>query len=167
MPSSSSFHFIVSNGPKLQHDPNVRTMIRKQAMKDVGDARRKRRKNARDAAAQQLARDDTTTTTSIQSTSSSDGTFDSSSSDTSGGVGLADEAGDYDELLPLLSEHGYPPKLGSPMSLPSSYEVARARFRVDVTDLSMLTNFNVGRGVISVLGADPSNLATLLGSRAW
>lgn len=163
---SSNFPFIVSNGPKLQHDPSVRTMIRKQAMKDVGNARRQRRKGARDVATQPLARDDSTTTPT-QSTPSSDGTLEASSSDTSGGVRLADEDCDYDELLPLPSEPHRRPELASRIPLSTTYELARARFRVDITDLSMLANFNVGRSVISVLGADPANLATLLGSRTW
>lgn len=35
------FPFIVLNGPKL-NDPGARRIIRKQAMKDVGNARRRR-----------------------------------------------------------------------------------------------------------------------------
>lgn len=40
--ADSSFHFINATGPKVPKDPALRTLIRKQAMKDVGIARKKR-----------------------------------------------------------------------------------------------------------------------------
>jgi hypothetical protein len=40
--SKEDFQFIVSNGPQTSDDPEVRTIIRKQAMKGVAIARRKR-----------------------------------------------------------------------------------------------------------------------------
>ena len=39
--AEKNFPFIVLNGPKLE-DPGARRIIRKQAMKDVGNARRQR-----------------------------------------------------------------------------------------------------------------------------
>ena len=51
--------------------------------------------------------------------------------------------------------------------LTSSYEIARSRFQVDLNDLTMLTNFNVGRETGFILSEDPSQLLTLLGYSQW
>lgn len=51
--------------------------------------------------------------------------------------------------------------------LSTEYEAVRAWFQVDLKDLALLTNFNVGRGTISALSADPGRLLSLLGNRQW
>lgn len=53
------------------------------------------------------------------------------------------------------------------MALLSGYEAARAKFEVDVIDLSMLTNFNITRATSAVLSSDPGLLVTLLGHSVW
>lgn len=53
------------------------------------------------------------------------------------------------------------------INLFSTYETARAKFRIDLTDLSILTNFNIGKSAIPILSADPGRLATLLGQQEW
>lgn len=66
------------------------------------------------------------------------------------------------------SEDTTTPKLNlAALTLSSAYEAARCRFQVDVVDLSMLTNFNVGEGTRAVLAADPGRLVTLLGHSQW
>ncbi|WPH02594.1 Hypothetical protein R9X50_00545900 [Acrodontium crateriforme] len=45
--ADQSFPFIVSNGPRVPRDPSIRTMIRKQAMKDVGIQRKSKRNPGR------------------------------------------------------------------------------------------------------------------------
>ncbi|KAJ5217236.1 hypothetical protein N7468_010244 [Penicillium chermesinum] len=67
------------------------------------------------------------------------------------------------------TEVGFQAKL-LPLELPrlyTEYEAVRSRFQVDVQDLSMLTNFNVGRPTIAALSADPSRLRSLLGFSQW
>ncbi|KAJ5267664.1 hypothetical protein N7478_010472 [Penicillium angulare] len=49
----------------------------------------------------------------------------------------------------------------------TAYEGACSRFQVDLTDLTMLTNFNIGRGTIAALAADPSRLLSLIGGTGW
>ena len=98
--TSNSFPFIVSNGPKLQNDPSIRAVIRKQAMKDVGNARRKRIKADRvDVTRLSLEATDVP----IRSAASSDSPRESSSTESSDSSRSTDET-DYDELLPRRSE---------------------------------------------------------------
>jgi len=47
------------------------------------------------------------------------------------------------------------------------YDRARLKFGVDLMDLSILTNFHVGKYTIAILSADPSRLASLLGQYQW
>lgn len=51
--------------------------------------------------------------------------------------------------------------------LASAYEVARSRFQVDVTQLAMLTNFNINGRTKAALAAEPERLATLMGHEYW
>lgn len=52
-------------------------------------------------------------------------------------------------------------------SLEMPYERTMARFQVDVRDLSMLTNFNVGQATIPILACAASSLASLMGHQQW
>lgn len=47
------------------------------------------------------------------------------------------------------------------------YNRVRLKFGVDIVDLSILTNFNVGKSTMAVLSDDPSRLASLLGLYQW
>lgn len=172
--TANSFPFIVSSGPKLQNDPNIRAVIRKQAMKDVGNARRKRGSSGR--VNLRTARVVETTNVSIRSEASPDSSLESSSTESSGSSKTAEDT-DYDELLPrhsVVSKRRNPngtrdqdPFSFATISLFSNYETARSKFQIDVVDLTMLTNFHVGRSTIPILTADPANLASLLGYRQW
>ncbi|KAK3075801.1 hypothetical protein LTS18_013984, partial [Coniosporium uncinatum] len=51
--SEPKFHFILQSGAKVPKDPAVRTMIRKQAMKDIGLARRRKGNNGQAGRRQQ------------------------------------------------------------------------------------------------------------------
>ena len=186
--AKESFPFIVSSGPRLQTDPAVRTLIRKQAMKDVANARKKRgnygRVNMRqlpifeqdtDIPIRVLDGDDTTSRESSETLD-----FDSSPENaTASSKTSSEEACEgFDELVP---RYRVPAKRKAPfaasraheqlslaaVSLFSNYETARSKFRVDVTDLTILTNFNIGKSTIPILSADPSRLASLMGYRQW
>ncbi len=166
----NNFPFIVSHGPKLQNDPTIRTIIRKQAMKDVGHARRKRADcgiSARVNPKRLPTPDDTDD--QIQSTASSDSGRESPDSPPGSHF-------DFDEVVPRKTVMKRAVKqcaTGSALdplltiTLSSPYEQARAKFQVDVTELSMLTNFHVGKGCIPILGANVSNLKSLLSARQW
>lgn len=57
--------------------------------------------------------------------------------------------------------------LSSSMSTCPAYQSARSRFGVELSDLGVLTNFNVGKSTIAIIAADPSRLITLLGRHQW
>ena len=181
--AEKDFPFIILNGPKL-NDPGQRRVIRKQAMKDVGNARRKRGNYGKTNLRQVPAYEKQCRRTSIpirqlDSSESSEGTL-NSSPDTGSSLAStnATEVAD-DEIVDVsrdltVSMKKFPvADLQVPngltytaISLFSSYETARAKFSVDVIDLAMLTNFNVSKGTIALL-ADPSRLASLLGQPQW
>ncbi|KAI7090310.1 hypothetical protein KC356_g1731 [Hortaea werneckii] len=166
--NTDSFAFIISDGPKVPR--SARTTIRKQAMKDVGIARKKRgnygRANRRQVlesvadASPLVDRDPGDVSLPCTGTASDD------SSST-----LAD----IDEYFPRTSrvtgatQQSLAPfdLLSSSMSSCPAYQFARSRFDVELSDLGVLTNFNVGKSTIAVIAADPSRLLTLLGRHQW
>lgn len=175
----NSFPFIVSSGPKLQSDPEVRKMIRKQAMRDVGLARKRKGTFGKQNAGQ-LPRTDVPIRPVVGSngghSSSSSSATDSpetSGSDTSASTGdTADtEIGDLldRQLVPTKRKTASANRSSflQTMNLLSGYETTRSRFNVDITDLAMLTNFNVGKSTIPILSADPARLAGLMGQQQW
>lgn len=184
--ADKNFPFIVLNGPKL-NDPGARKLIRKQAMKDVGNARRKRgnygKVNLRPSAVvfeedQRRYRATTFPIRTLDSSDSSDETLDLSP-DTAESSASTDPTEPADEELSrdlVVSQKVFPveqlhssatPLSFAAISLFSNYETARAKFTVDVTDLAILTNFNVGKSTIPILSADPLRLASLLGYPQW
>jgi len=180
MTDSSSFPFIVSNGPRVPKDPAVRTLIRKQAMRDVGMARKKKGSYGRVNMRQYPAYE--ATTDPIRS--ATDG-FRADSNDSRVSLGSDSDStlqGDTDELeLERLDGDAVVPfnrlvaeqivtynSLSLPTLSPNpDYERVRNKFGLDLTDLSILTNFNVGKSTIAILSADPSRLASLLGQQQW
>lgn len=52
-------------------------------------------------------------------------------------------------------------------TLSTPYELTQSRFQVDLANLSLLTNFNVGLGTITALSADPGRLLSLFGYSQW
>jgi hypothetical protein len=182
--AEKNFPFIVLNGPKL-NDPGARRIIRKQAMKDVGNARRKRgdygKVNLRQVPVFEGTKTRMGTTECPIRTSdseSSDETFDFSP-DTAESSASTDPTEIEDEEVsreltvlkrkfPVAALHAQNTPLSyAAISLFSNYETARAKFSVDVADLAILTNFNVGKSAIPILSADPMRLASLLGHPQW
>ncbi len=176
------FPFIVLNGPKVD-SPAARRIIRKQAMRDVGEARKKRGNYGR-VNMRQVPIFDDGTSVPIRSVSSLDGGEDdwalpdlthstdpSESSASPDAFDHTDEKGRGGALtrkaLPVahLHQDGLPALTA--INLFTQYETARAKFHIDLTELSILTNFNVGKSTIPILSADPTRLAALLGHQQW
>lgn len=173
-----NFPFIVSSGPKLQNDPATRQLIRKQAMRDIGIARKRKGTFGKQNTGQFPTAD-----VPIRAAVSSAGGNKSSSSGTSSpetwgsDASASTQSTDDTELDALFGQQLVPARRKpittgrissiQTVNLLSSYETTRARFNVDITDLCMLTNFNVGKSIIPILTADPSRLAGLLGQQEW
>ena len=172
MTANNSFPFIVSSGPKLQNDPTIRAVIRKQAMKDVGKSRR----GVSSRIKSKVVRVPDTTDVSMWSETSSESSRESSTTASSDSI-TTPEDDDYDEVLPRQSAvlkwkgpagvRAQDPFSFAAISLFSDYETARSKFQIDIVDLTMLTNFHVGQSTIKVLAGDRANLVSLLGYRQW
>lgn len=176
----NNFPFIVSDGPKLRNDPQTRQIIRKQAMRDVGIARKRKgtfgKQDTGQFASNRTAvpiRPSVSSTSGNSSSSSATASPETLSSGTSVSTKETDDTG-FDEsfdwqLVPTNGKKCYADRSAftPSASLFSSYETTRSKFSVDITDLSMLTNFNVGKSTIPALSADPSRLAALLGEQQW
>ena len=156
-------------------------------MKDVGNARRKRgnygKVNLRPSAvvfeeAQSRNRETEFPIRTLDSSDSSDETLDFSP-ETAGSSASTNPTEPADEELSrdlVVAKMSFPveelhsnttPLSFAAINLFSNYETARAKFMVDVTDLAILTNFNVGKSTIPILSADPMRLASLLGHPQW
>ena len=139
--AGKNFPFIVLSGPKLD-DPRARRIIRKQAMKDVGE-NRKRKGNYGRVNLRQLPVCEQTECPirTVEGTSSSDSstTLDLTSPDTSESS-KSDELDDHHEVLlrkkaPVAVMHTQGPFSFAAINLFSNYETARSKFRVDLTEL--------------------------------
>ncbi|KAF7190186.1 hypothetical protein HII31_08517 [Pseudocercospora fuligena] len=176
--SGGSFPFVISHGPKRPEDPAVRTMIRRQAMKDVGLARRRRGNYGRANAGQSVSFDNTSSPKRIMETVPADANINASTSTSpSTGVDTLDESSggttsvtDYDEVAsndvvvrstPNATAYAPSSVLG-PLSLMSGYERMRFEYGIDLSMLTVLTNFNVGKSAITTLASDPARLPSLL-----
>jgi len=174
--ADTGFHFINSHGPKVPKDPALRTLIRKQAMKDVGIARKKRggygrvnlRQNPSDARTSvpkestESSGSSTDTDRHSHVTPNSDSASSTPTTDTDATTPEAQLAvtkqmqtwlTDHDLVLPLNG----PPATG--------YEKLRMKYHFDVRDLSILTSFNIGKGTMLAISSNPELLTTLLGSQ--
>ena len=174
--TADSFPFIVSSGPKLQDDPGIRAVIRKQAMRDAGLSRRKRGAAAR--VNLKALPTGPRTDVPIQAETSSDSSRESpTTTETSSDSSRSTEDTDYDEVVPRsdvvvkrrnrAGVRGQDPFSFAAISLFSNYETARSKFQIDLVDLTMLTNFHVGKSTIPILAGNRDNLALLLGYRSW
>ena len=82
---------------------------------------------------------------------------------------------DADETMPrsqAVVSRAKPPTttfdlLSSNLATYPAYQLVRSKFGVDLTDLVVLTNFNVGKATTAILSADPSRLISLLGQQQW
>jgi hypothetical protein len=192
--TDGSFPFIVSNGPKVPRE--ARTTIRKQAMKDVGIARKKRgnygRINLRQIPVYAEGSDGATVPirSAVANVSrSSSSTLSNRTSPRVAGTTppsnsrsvLLDWAEYDDEILQdavesvantSLTRYGDDRDLSCELVLANmspypEYERARSKFGIDLMSLSILTNFNVGKSTIAILSADPTRLASLLNLQQW
>lgn len=173
--ADNSFHFINATGPKVPKDPALRTLIRKQAMKDVGLARKKRggygRVNLR-----QLPSDTNTSVSKRSSENSGDSTdtdqhsrvTPDSDSASSGPTTDTDATTPDDQLVVTRQMHTWladqdwlMPLNGPPAT---DYERLRMKYHFDIRDLSILTSFNIGKGTMLAISSNPELLTTLLGS---
>jgi hypothetical protein len=174
--ADSSFHFINATGPKVPKDPALRTLIRKQAMKDVGIARKKRggygRVNLR-----QSPSDTNTTSVSKEASENSDNSTDTDQhtrvtpeSDSASSVPATDtDATTPDDQLVVkrhmhtwLTDQDWLKPLNGPPA--TDYERLRMKYHFDIRDLSILTSFNIGKGTMLAISSNPELLTTLLGS---
>ena len=177
------FPFIVSTGPKAPKDGAERTLIRKQAMKDVAIARKKRNHHGRvglKRAPVEQATVTRSTTRSPTSTSDGNSTSTSESTATTSPPTSLDEARSSSneddntatdlvvsrQARHLLNRDDFHPPV-APLIANSltSYEAFRLVYNFDVQDLSALTSFHVGKPVLFAIANSPCLLHTLLGHR--
>lgn len=182
--ADNSFHFINTTGPRVPKDPAVRTLIRKQAMKDVGLARKKRGGYGRVNLRQTPSGADDTSALNGLSESSGSGSgsstathLDSCMTPTSDSVvssapttNADTDATDPDDQLVVTTQmHSWLrdqdwvlPLTGPPAS---DFERLRMKYHFDIRDLSILTSFNIGKGTMLAISSNPELLTTLLGSQ--
>jgi hypothetical protein len=179
--SQNEFQFIVSDGPQITSDPKTRTIIRKQAMKDVGIARKKRGNEGRVNLMQYQVLDRSTAASKQVTERNSNGSSElaslvSKTHPKCTSTSTARSATELTASWELIRFGHAPPFLPSTDHLqtwPSSvavnptngYEALRAKYHFDVRDLCLLTNFNVGQSTMSAMARNPDLLATLLGGQ--
>ncbi|TKA79030.1 hypothetical protein B0A55_03153 [Friedmanniomyces simplex] len=180
--------FIISNGPKVPKE--ARTTIRKQAMRDVGIARKKKGSYGRINMRQMPEYAEATEAASVPFRSSvamtlsrsgsSTGSSRSSSTvpplttqNTSHPDNIADWAADEFIAREDVADVALTYQsltcdfMLADISPHPEYERARSKFGIDLMSLSVLTNFNVGKSTIAILSADPTRLASLLNLQQW
>lgn len=175
--TDNGFHFINATGPKVPKDSALRTLIRKQAMKDVGIARKKRgghgRVNLRqppcDAYTSVRIRSSETTGSSTSTEEHNHVTSDSECNSLVLATDTDATTPDGDQLVVTKQTHSWltdqdwiMPLNGPPAT---DYERLRMRYHFDIQDLSILTSFNIGKGTMLAISSNPELLTTLLGSQ--
>ena len=181
MPTSmgqQDFEFIVSSGPRLPPDAALRTLIRKQAMKNAGIRRRARGNHNHATSMQDSVQDERThgpeqpivtggysgdesSSSSSVSTTASPATLESDLEE----VAFPNETARLDPAVQVLRTVKSYRITSSHLAINPSegYEAMRAKYNFDVKDLCFLTNFNIGRSTIAAMAQNPVLLATLLG----
>ncbi|KAM5353135.1 hypothetical protein ACJZ2D_016979 [Fusarium nematophilum] len=165
----NTLSFVVSSGPKLQSDPQVRTLIRKHAMKNVAWTRKKRVGIARTNVGQHPPFPTCIPIRAVVGSKTTPGRGEFVNDDAGASMAYAEtdligghEPEQTNRVPPAANVPGHaahppfylaahPPFYLAATTLSTAYEVARSKFQVDLNDLSMLTNFNVGQGTASVL----------------
>lgn len=174
--ADTSFHFINTTGPKVPKDPALRTLIRKQAMKDVGIARKRRGGYGRVNLRQPPSNNHTDTSkeaseSSCNSTDSDDHGRVTPDSDLASSAPTTDtDATTPDDQLAVtrqtqtwLTDQDWLMPLNGPPA--TDYERLRMKYHFDIRDLSILTSFNIGTGTMLAISSNPELLTTLLGSQ--
>jgi hypothetical protein len=173
--AGSGFTFIVSSGPKVPKDPALRTLIRKQAMKDVGIARKKRgsygqvnlrqkpsdghtntHMRSSEEHAEVSADNDSNTTSSSSSTSACPDVDTDASTPNEQQLVFTKQVAELQTHLPWMVPLNGPPG--------TDFQRLRMKYHFDIRDLSILTSFNVGSGTMIAISKNPESLSTLLGS---
>jgi hypothetical protein len=155
--AKKNFPFIVLSGPKVD-DPKARRIIRKQAMKDVGEARKQRGCYGKVNMRQMPVFDDNGTNIRVRLAVNSDSDSSNSSPEYETTNGDSSDPGDVmdlergEETALTVQGQGRRRPVGvlhedggfsfAAINLFSNYESIRAKFNVDLADLSILTNFN-------------------------
>jgi hypothetical protein len=169
------FQFIVSDGSRVPDDPEIRTIIRKQAMKDVAVTRKKRGDYGRINLMQYRILDSLTGApkgmvrhslgVSRESASLSSKASSRSTSATDMTTSRRVIRFDRPSASLVLAEQ-YDTWLCSPVANSTNgYAALRAKYHFDITDLCLLTSFHVGQGTMSAMARDSSLLGTLLGKQ--
>jgi hypothetical protein len=173
--ADSGFTFIVSSGPKVPKDPALRTLIRKQAMKDVGIARKKRGGYGRVNLRQKLV--DGNTNTQIRPlgeivesipdshsnvTPSSGSTPARPDTDTDATTPEEQQCISTKQAIEWHAKQTWVVPLNGPPA--TDFERLRLKYHFDIRDLSILTSFKVGSGTLLAISKNPELLSTLLGA---
>jgi hypothetical protein len=168
--SMQGFKFIVSDGPRIPNDPEVRTVIRKQAaMEGVAAARRKRGTYESINSIQYPILDSSTGAPKgmvrKQPASLVSAACSRSTSTTHMTASKEVIRSDHPTTSLALVEQ-YETWLPSRAAIPTNgYEALRAKYHFDIMDLCLLTSFHVGQGTMSAMARDSSLLGTLLGKQ--
>lgn len=177
----TNFHFIVSEGPKVPQDKDVRTLIRKQAMRDIGITRRKRNYRGPKTKYGAAVNEETTVRereaeqrvrpirVADRSANDDDQACLPASSEESG-YASSDDAASWQ--LSASSRSTASPDNGIlPCSLmrtqnpPLGYEALQIKYGFDLMDLSFLTSFHISQMALWAMQQQPELLATLVGHR--
>nr|OQO24268.1 hypothetical protein B0A51_10128 [Rachicladosporium sp. CCFEE 5018] len=175
-----SFHFIVSDGAKVPQDASTRTLIRKQAMKDIGISRRKRAARVPKAKADEptplIAEGPVELPAMVdidlvdpQLYDLDDAVFSAES------TGPASTASDESWQLSVVSSRSSSSpssdedeqfcSLIATINPSTEYQKLRTKYSFDPMDLSFLTSFNISQVAVWTMQQQPELLETLLGHR--
>jgi hypothetical protein len=173
--ADGGFTFIVSSGPKVPKDPALRTLIRKQAMKDVGIARKKRGGYGRVNLRQKLVAGHTDTqiqpseeTVEVVTGSHSNVTSSSNSTPTCPDLDTDAITPDENQIISTKeaiewhARQAWVIPLNGPPA--TDFERLRMKYQFDIRDLSILTSFKIGSGTMLAMSKNPELLSTLLGA---
>lgn len=170
--STMSFQFVIHDGSRVSQDPAVRTLIRKQAMKDVGMTRKRRGNHGRVNLRQPL---DCLGTGTFQPI----GKASDHTSSSSGGSCFVTPVSDHAEATICRMRQSESANPRRPVrqtdneikfvrfTFSTEYEKVRKTFGLDIGDLSLLASFNLGKGTASMLSAQPDRLVDLLTQDFW
>nr|POE75455.1 uncharacterized protein CFP56_53567 [Quercus suber] len=166
-----SFEFVVHDGPKITRDPAIRTLIRKQAMKDVALARKRRGNHSCSSARQILPCNNTVPTRKSMvgedATSSSDERVSSADSTTNDELVIRPTIQHDTRLRKRRAEWTRVNEQLPGLILLTDYEATRSKFGVDLLDLSLLASFGIGRDAARMLSTLPEGLNGLLSRQFW
>jgi hypothetical protein len=171
--ADSGLTFIVSSGPRVPKDPALRTLIRKQAMKDVGIARKKRGGYGRVNLRQKVPEGNTDAQIRppeelVEAITNSSVTPNSCSTpacpdlDTDATTPEENQLISTKQAIEWHAQQTWVVPLNGPPA--TDFERLRMKYHFDIRDLSILTSFKVGSGTMLAMSKNPELLSTLLGA---